>query len=298
MSDDLKGAVEDSELLRARLELQQFEGHYKAALPWPSGRELRTKERARARETRRWTKDTRSDAELRQILKELCRLVLRQADTIAYLQTDVGFMIFLKTTMKPQLQGEQEVAKQWSIVKSLHHTALEWHKKKEASPGELKATLRTTLFYCVVTALLNRICELEHNEADLLRLEQLGIMEKGQFLYVQWNQETKKHERSNREHLDLAVVKKELETVKNCLIYPRVILRFHAIHKLSSDMTSGVVPFTLEIHNRCQESQMAYQAIERLSYNSVWHLVGGTARPAKLGRGPLEKAIEEMARKL
>ena len=40
--------------------------------------------------------------------------------------------------------------------------------------------------------------------------------------------------------------------------------------------------FTLEIHNRCQEAQMTYQAFDRLCHSSVWHLIGGTLRPSKL----------------
>ena len=61
-------------------------------------------------------------------------------------------------------------------------------------------------------------------------------------------------------------------------------------------MAADVVPFTLEIHNRCRESQEVYVAFERMSYNAVWHIVGTTIRPSKLGRGPLEKAVEEAAR--
>ena len=41
---------------------------------------------------------------------------------------------------------------------------------------------------------------------------------------------------------------------------------------------------------------MVYQLLERMSFSPLWHLAGGTMRPSKLGRGPLEKAIEESTR--
>ena len=63
-------------------------------------------------------------------------------------------------------------------------------------------------------------------------------------------------------------------------------------------MNADIVPFTLEIHNRCQEAQVVYQLLERMSRNSVWHLLGGSMRQSKLGRGPLEKSIEEAVRHL
>ena len=63
-------------------------------------------------------------------------------------------------------------------------------------------------------------------------------------------------------------------------------------------MNAEVVPFTLEIHNRNQEAQLTYQAFERLCDCSLWHLIGGTLRMAKLGRGPLEKSIEAAAKRL
>ena len=58
-------------------------------------------------------------------------------------------------------------------------------------------------------------------------------------------------------------------------------------------MTADIVPFTLEIHKRCQEAHLTYIAMERLSFNAVWHLVGATVCPSKLGIGPLERSCQE-----
>ena len=123
-------------------------------------------------------------------------------------------------------------------------------------------------------------------------------MEGNTFLYLKWNQEAKKHDKAEREHPTMEQVLQWLETIKKSLAFPKVIMRFHALQHMTPQMSAEVVPFTLEIHNRCQEAQVVYQLLERMCFSSLWHLVGGTMRPSKLGRGPLEKSIEESARRL
>ena len=89
-------------------------------------------------------------------------------------------------------------------------------------------------------------------------------------------------------------MKKYLAQIKQNLLFPQVILRFHALRRLTATMTADIVPFTLEIHKRCQEAHLTYIAMERLSFNAVWHLVGATVCPSnKLGIGPLERSCQE-----
>ena len=147
----------------------------------------------------------------------------------------------------------------------------------------------------MMIALHDRVAALEEQLEDIRRLESLGIMEGGCLLYMRWNQERKCHEKTQQEHLTLAQAKEHVAVILKHLVYPRAVLRFHALRKLTKQMSSEVVPFCLEIHNRCLESQHTYSAFERLAFNSVMHLIGGSLRPCKLGRGPLEKAIEEAA---
>eukprot|EP00439_Symbiodinium_sp_Y106_P027168 s4196_g3.t1 len=153
---------------------------------------------------------------------------------------------------------------------NLYKVSTKWHTDKEKAPDTL----------------------------DLERLRTLGIMEGNTFLYLKWNQEAKKHDKAEREHPTMEQVLQWLETIKKSLAFPKVIMRFHALQHMTPQMSAEVVPFTLEIHNRCQEAQVVYQLLERMCFSSLWHLVGGTMRPSKLGRGPLEKSIEESARRL
>ena len=207
-------------------------------------------------------------------------------------------MLFLKTTMTPHLEKEPEAAVDWTIVPNLYKVATKWHTDKEKAPDTLVTTLRTTLFYCTISTLLDRVTDMSQKPQDLERLRTLGIMEGNTFLYLKWNQDTKKHDKAEWEHPTLEQILQWLETIKKSLAFPKVIMRFHALRRMTPQMSAEVVPFTLEIHNRCQEAQVVYQLLERMCFSSLWHLVGGTMRPSKLGRGPLEKSIEESARRL
>eukprot|EP00439_Symbiodinium_sp_Y106_P035989 s1005_g4.t1 len=210
-------------------------------------KDSRPSSRSQRDEDNRWKgwggwgrRDRMDDKELRELMKELCRLVLRQADTVAYLQMDLGFMLFLKTSMKPKLPVEEETTKQWAIVNNLYKTAQAWHAKKSSDPDSLTNTLRTTLVYCMMTTLQERITALETSQEDVRRLESLGIMENGCFLYMRWNQERKCHEKTQQEHLTLAQAKEHEAVIVKHLVFPRVVLRFHALRKLTSEMASEV----------------------------------------------------------
>ena len=91
-------------------------------------------------------KDSKEVQDLKALVKDLSRLVLRQSDALSYLQLDVGFMLFLKTTMTPHLEKEPEAAVDWTIVPNLYKVATKWHTDKEKAPDTLVTTLRTTLF--------------------------------------------------------------------------------------------------------------------------------------------------------
>ncbi|OLP81220.1 Polypeptide N-acetylgalactosaminyltransferase-like 6 [Symbiodinium microadriaticum] len=115
---------------------------------------------------------------------------------------DLGFMVFLKTNMQPRLPQEegQTSTTQWAIVKNLYEAATSWHNNKDAEPQNLNATLRTTLMYCMISMLCSRveILETDEGEESLLKLEQLGLIEDGKFLYLRWNADLRRHEKADR----------------------------------------------------------------------------------------------------
>ena len=51
----------------------------------------------------------------------------------------------------------------------------------------------------MIAALLVRVESLVRNDSDLHRLEQLGLVEDGKFLYLKWNPNTRSHEKTDRD---------------------------------------------------------------------------------------------------
>ena len=76
--------------------------------------------------------------------------------------------------------------------------------------------------------------------------------------------------------------------------FPHVVGRFHALRKLIAAPTGDVIPFTLMAQNRTAESHQLYTLMHRLARNSVWHLIGSTMRPTKIGRSPLAKQLDKI----
>ena len=68
-------------------------------------------------------------AEFKDLLRDLTRLVLRQADALSYMQLDVGYMLFLKTRFRLKLL-DGTAAPEWAIVSNLFTVAQAWNRKK------------------------------------------------------------------------------------------------------------------------------------------------------------------------
>ena len=117
------------------------------------------------------------------------------------------------------------------------------------TPENIVTTLRTTLMYCVITTLLERVEGTINSPLDQARLQKLGIMEENNFLFLKWNQQTKQtkqHDKAQRDQLPMESVKQWLEQIKRNLIYPKVVMRFHVLRRLSPQVNSDIVPFTLK----------------------------------------------------
>ena len=117
---------------------------------------------------------------MKELLREMSRLVLRQSDSLNYLQLDVGFMLFLRTTMKPTVADDPTAAMDWTIVPDLYKAATQWHKDKTDKPENIV----TTLMYCVITTLLERVESTINKPQDQERLRKLGILEENTFLFL------------------------------------------------------------------------------------------------------------------
>ncbi|CAE7293723.1 unnamed protein product, partial [Symbiodinium pilosum] len=212
-----------------------------------------------------WEKDrgqrgySKSNEDLKNVVKALGRLVLRQEDSLSVMQLDCQFVIFMKN--KP----DTDQAVNWSITNQLLSVGNHWWERKAQGPKALRQPLRTVLFSSWLTAIKYRINEFTSNPSV-----------------------------KDQDPLTVADTLQTLDQLQKIIIHPNVIGRFHPLRKLTEGMVSDVIPWTLEIQNRTQEAQAAYTLIGRLVRNGCTHLAASTLRPSKLGRSPLAIAVDKM----
>ena len=245
-----------------------------------------------------WDKDrdqrgyNKSNEDLKNVVKALGRLVLRQEDSLSVTQLDCQFIIFMKN--KP----DSDRVANWSITTQLLAVGNHWRERKAQDPKTLEQPLRTVLFSSWLTAIKYRINEFTSNPSVKDQATQMGILEDDAFPYMQWDPEASKHVRIAQDPLTVSDTLQTLDQLQKLIIHPNVIGRFHPLRKLTEGMVSDVIPWTLEIQNRTQEAQAAYTLIGRLVRSACTHLAASTLRPSKLGRSPLATAVDKMIQEL
>ena len=186
----------------------------------------------------------------------------------------------------------------WSVTAQLLSVGSHWKDRKEREPQSLSQPLRTVLFSSWLTTIKFRIGEIRSNSAIREQAVKMGILEDENFPYLQWSPEETKHIKVEQAPLSMTDALQVVDQLQSLIIHPNTIGRFHPLRRLTPDMVSDVIPWTLEIQNRTQEAQVFYQLIGRLIRNGVTHLAASTLRPSKLGRSPLATAVDKMIQEL
>ena len=234
-----------------------------------------------------------SSDDLKNIVRAMGRLLIRQEDSLSILQQDTQLIVFLKNREQSKPASED-----WSIVQALFLVGKHWREQKEKSPNQVTQPLRVVLLGSMLDAILNRVKQLETDPKLREVAEKRGLVVNGSFPFLQWDPEKKEYQASSQAPLSFKEVQDSLAGLKMLIVHPQVVARFHALRKLTAEMTSEIVPFTLEIQNRSQESQQAFFLLGKLSRNSCTHLVSATLRPAKLGRSPLANTVDRLLQDL
>ena len=142
-----------------------------------------------------WDKDrdqrgySKSNEDLKNVVKALGRLVLRQEDSLLVTQLDCQFVIFMKN--KP----DSDQAVNWSITNQLLSAGNHWRERKAQDPKALGQPLRTVLLSSWLTAIKYRINEFTSNPAVKDQAIQMGILANDAFPYMQWDPDASKHVR-------------------------------------------------------------------------------------------------------
>ena len=231
------------------------------------------------------SRESKELRELKEAVRTMGRMLLRVDDQLSILGLDHDFVLFLQTPAS---------GNEFSIVDKLYAAAKEWKDKKEADPSSLTQPLRNLLLFCLFAALKAQLQRME-TEVDLVeKAQKMGLVENQTYLFLQWDGKQRKHVKAAQPPLEHKEAVEMLGTLEQLTASANVVGRFHANRKLTSQMSSDIVPFSLTIQNRTQESHSMFRLLHRLSRNSMWHLVGATLRPSKLGRGPAAQALDKI----
>ena len=147
---------------------------------------------------------------------------------------------------------------------------------------------------------LQRVQELETNVEQMSKIVEAGLVGTA-YPYLQWDSNLRKHVQAARDPIGHKEVVDYLNAVLRLIACPHVVGRFHALHKMTGDQTTDIVPFSLIIQGRSPEPLQMYTYLQKLARCSIWHFIAASMRPGKLGRSPLAalaKAIERLMKEL
>ncbi|CAE7209713.1 unnamed protein product [Symbiodinium microadriaticum] len=238
---------------------------------------------------RSWPTRRGDKEDLKEVIRAMGRLSLRLEDQLSVFSLDVEFILFLQTDAS---------GNKFSITASLYAAAQQWHRQKESDPASLTQPMRNILLHCLFSALLEHLEKLETDSDMMAQVRQMGLVEGEAHLFLQWDAAQGKHIKAQVEPLSHREAVESVRVLLRLATFPHVVGRFHALRKLTAAPSGDVIPFTLMAQNRTAESHQLYNLMHRLARNSVWHLIGATMRPTKIGRSPLAKQLDKMIQNL
>ena len=235
-------------------------------------------------------RDAKELRELKEVVKAMGRLSLRTEDALGAIHLDLEYILFLQT----EASGNE-----FAITQKLYNTAVQWNKQKEEQPESLTNPMRNILLYNLFTALLSQLESLEEDRTLMEKAKAKGLIEGTTYLYLQWDHASRSHVKASVQPLEHQEAVLAVKTLRYLATFPNVVARFHALRRMSEvSMGGDIIPFSLVVQNRTQESHQMWTLMSRLARNSIWHLVGGTARPAKMGRSPLARQLDRLVQAL
>ncbi|CAE7557571.1 unnamed protein product, partial [Symbiodinium pilosum] len=91
-----------------------------------------------------------------------------------------------------------------------------------------------------------RIDELSSKPATKETATAMGILDNDHFPYMQWNPEESRHVKVEQAPLSIADALQTITQLQRLIIHPNTIGRFHPLRRLTPEMASEVIPWTLD----------------------------------------------------
>ena len=232
--------------------------------------------------------DTVSATQVRELLAMLTRLTLRQEDSIAALQADTSFMLYMDT------------AGDMSMTTTLWEMSQRWKKLKEEESSKVTQSLRVTLMTGLFMELKSRM-ELALDAKTRPTFEKHGWLTEGddpKWAFQIWDPEAKDMKTDpSQDPIPHTHMLKDVARLLT-LLPTNLVQKFHATRPMAAEYQSNTLTMMIMISNRGQPADELYGLLRGLCDSCALRLVGARMRPHRQRRQPLAQALELQARGL
>ena len=216
-------------------------------------------------------------SELREVVKKLGNMVLRNAETVNRIEYDACFLMQLSTKPHPG-----------TVIPSMFKVAREWRKMREENPQALQQSLRQVMLLCLVK-------EVQARASLTLQTPAAGFLEGENWVYQTWDPAKKINVRDmTRAPLPVADFNTQAERLQKYVMGSGVT-RFQALKQLTPDLEDQQIPFLLDVSLR---DSFLHDLLLAWTQLSVFSLVGGRMRRSRIRQGPQQEQMYQMLRNL
>ena len=218
----------------------------------------------------------------KQVLKLLASVSLQQADQLARLQMETGFLLTLRN------DGKQEC-----LLPILWKVSARWKQTWEEKPHELRQSLRSTLMTCLLTELLSRVKGAAAKPEVMEECKKLGwLSPEGEWVYQAWDPRAEQLRLdAERKPVSTASFVDQVQKALLLVVVPDKLTRFQAARKFVAEMRGPTVAFLIDVGLRTH-ADVLHEMFQQWVDLSVWNLVAGRLRPQRLRRPP---AVEKLS---
>ena len=217
------------------------------------------------------------------IMRLLCRAVVRQEDMLNILKQSTSWVIFAKTESPSIIPGLVAASQKWK----------EEITKPNSSLGNV--SLRTTLFWCLLNQLLETFQNLTADQQQ--KAKDAGwSTDQGKWVYQKWSPANQALEQdTTRAPLQTSILMKIVEDLK-ALTTSEIVTAFHSKRPLTPNIQGAMVVLQLDVNFRKPEANQFYEKLEMLMGQAALQLGGLQIRKEGYKRSAAVTKLAELTR--
>ncbi|CAE7453477.1 LINE-1 retrotransposable element ORF2 protein [Symbiodinium microadriaticum] len=222
---------------------------------------------------------TRDEHEL---VQAMGRLLLKHEDQLRMLETDRSWVLHFDTS------GPSILAHFWKAAEG-------WRQQQKSDQAKLTASLRTTLFACMLLELKNRLLKTVADSELLAVMQGAGYYQNQVWMYQKWNAEKSEVEIvSEGPGLTQSQLIQDLDKLLDLVTKESVVHRFHGTRPLAESYQSPALVFLLTLTLRPPHVEALQAVMGRLEGCAALRLIGTRLRRERMGRQPAAVQLSKL----